>query len=44
MKYREEADYNPSYAFTAEDYTRLRKEALVLSQRIRAHLAEKGNL
>jgi uncharacterized protein (UPF0332 family) len=27
MKYREEADYNPSYVFTEEDYADFRKEA-----------------
>ena len=26
MKYREEADYNPSYMFTREDYIELKKE------------------
>ena len=31
MKYREEADYNPSYAFTKEDYTELRREADALA-------------
>src|SRR3990172_1979576 len=27
MKYREEADYNPTYTFTKEDFTEFKKEA-----------------
>jgi len=38
MKYREEADYNPTYTFTAEDYEELRKEVLELSHHIREYL------
>jgi len=42
MKYREEADYNPSYAFTSEDYVDFRQEADRLSCLIEAYLQEKG--
>jgi len=31
MKYREEADYNPSYIFTKEDFYKFRKEAEILA-------------
>ena len=34
MKYREEADYNPSYTFTADEVRRLRDETAALSNRI----------
>ena len=32
MKFREEADYNPSYSFAAEDFRELRTEAEELAQ------------
>lgn len=35
MKYREEADYNPSYSFTKEDFIELRKEAEELAETIK---------
>lgn len=44
MKYREEADYNPSYAFTREDFMEFRKEAEVLIQKIITHLGKNGYL
>ncbi len=44
MKLREEADYNPSYSFTAEDYDGLRREAEALADRIRAFLRQEGYL
>lgn len=44
MKYREEADYNPSYSFTERDFRQLRSEAQELSQRIHAILTEEGFL
>ncbi len=44
MKYREEADYNPSYIFTKEDYTELRQEAESLTARTEAFLREKRYL
>jgi len=44
MKYREEADYNPSYIFTREDFVEFKKEAEELSNKIRAYLKEKGYL
>lgn len=42
MKYREEADYNPSYSFTREDFTEFRQEAERLCTRIATYLTEKG--
>ena len=38
MKYREEADYNPSYVFTKDDFTDLKKEAEALSIKIKSYL------
>ena len=34
MKYREEADYNPSYVFTVDDVRKLREETAALAARI----------
>ena len=34
MKYREEADYNPSYPFTREDFVEFKNEAEILIQKI----------
>lgn len=42
MKYREEADYNPFYVFTAEDFVQFRKEAEYLSDKITSYLKGKG--
>jgi len=44
MKYREEADYNPAYIFSKEDFVELRKEVGELSGEIMAYLKEKGYL
>ena len=44
MKYREEADYNPAYRFTREDFVGLRKEVGELSKKIKAYLREKDYL
>jgi len=44
MKYREEADYNPSYMFTKEDFVEFKKEAEELSNKIQGNLKEKGYL
>ena len=44
MKYREEADYNPAYVFTKEDFVELHKEVGALSDDIIAYLKEKGYL
>ena len=44
MKYREEADCNPSYTFTNEDFQKLRDETQGLTVRIAEYLAEKGYL
>ncbi len=44
MKYREEADYNPSYLFTREDFVGFKKEAQEMFDRIRTYLAGKGYL
>ena len=37
MKYREEADYNPSYTFTREDFTEFKNDADGLIQKITTH-------
>lgn len=42
MKYREEADYNPSYVFTKEDYDDFKKEANFLHEKIEAFLIKEG--
>lgn len=44
MKYREEADYNPSYVFTKEDFIEFKKEAEELVNKINAYLQDKGYL
>jgi len=44
MKYREEADYNPSYIFTKEDFIDFQKEAQELSNKIKLYLKETGYL
>lgn len=42
MKYREEADYNPSYTFTKDDFEQFRNETLSLTARIDTYLKDKG--
>jgi uncharacterized protein (UPF0332 family) len=42
MKYREEADYNPSYTFTEKDYVSFKKEADLLCTRVREFLKKEG--
>jgi uncharacterized protein (UPF0332 family) len=42
MKYREEADYNPSYVFTKDDYTRFKVEADRLFEFIIERLRKEG--
>jgi len=42
MKLREEADYNPAYFFTAEDFIRFREEAESLCAKIKDYLARTG--
>jgi uncharacterized protein (UPF0332 family) len=42
MKYREEADYNPSYVFTPEDFIEFKREAGFLIQKINARLKKEG--
>lgn len=44
MKYREEADYNPSSIFTREDFVEFRKEAEYLANKIREYFVKKGYL
>ncbi|ODS31043.1 MAG: hypothetical protein SCARUB_03849 [Candidatus Scalindua rubra] len=44
MKYREEADYNPSYIFDREDFVELKKEAEELTQKIKTYLKDKDYL
>lgn len=38
MKYREEADYNPSYVFSKDDFTDFKKDAEALSIKINSYL------
>lgn len=42
MKYREEADYNPVYVFTREDFIDLKKEAESLAYKIKDYIKTKG--
>lgn len=42
MKYREEADYNPSYTFSADDVRRLQDETAALSHRIADLIRQAG--
>ena len=42
MKYREEADYNPSYVFTVDDARRLRDETAALASRIAELIRQSG--
>jgi uncharacterized protein (UPF0332 family) len=44
MKYRQEADYNPSYMFTPEDFIEFRKDAEIVMQRITSRLKQEGYL
>jgi uncharacterized protein (UPF0332 family) len=44
MKFREEADYNPAYFFTREDFILFKKEAEELADKIKAYLGDKGYL
>jgi uncharacterized protein (UPF0332 family) len=44
MKYRQEADYNPSYSFTPEDFTQFKGEAETLIHKISSRLREEGYL
>jgi hypothetical protein len=44
IKYREEADYNPSYIFTNEDFIEFKKEAEELNEDIKIYLKKKGYL
>jgi hypothetical protein len=42
MKYREEADYNPSYVFSRDEYLRLRAEVDALTALMREYLKAQG--
>lgn len=44
MKYREEADYNPIYKFTKEDFVEFKKEAEEVTDKVKAYLEGKGYL
>jgi len=44
MKYREEADYNPSYVFTREDFIQFKEEAKTASDVIHGFLKDSGYL
>jgi uncharacterized protein (UPF0332 family) len=41
MKYREEADYNPSYMFTKEDFIEFKRDAEKLSNKMKVYLKDK---
>jgi hypothetical protein len=43
MKYREEADYNPSYTFTRQDFDELLIAAQTLYAKINRHLEKEGS-
>ena len=43
MKYREKADYNPSYAFTRQDFDELLTAAQALNAKINRYLEEQGS-
>jgi uncharacterized protein (UPF0332 family) len=44
MKFREEADYNPSYPFAPEDFVELKGEAEGVIQKMTKYLKSKGYL
>lgn len=44
MKFREEADYNPSYRFTREDFIELRQETEGVMVSIESYLRQQGYL
>jgi len=44
MKYRQEADYNPSYVFIAEDFVEFKKEAEIVMQKMTSRLKKEGYL
>jgi hypothetical protein len=44
MKYRQEADYNPSYIFTGEDYMEFKQEVAALIQKATIWLEQEGYL
>jgi len=44
MKFREEADYNPSYTFAPEDFTEFKSEAAGVIQKITNYLKSKDYL
>jgi hypothetical protein len=44
MKLREEADYNPSYTFTPEDFAEFKSEAEGVIQKITNYLKNKTYL
>jgi hypothetical protein len=44
MKYREEADYNPSYIFTCEDFIEFNEESDRLIEKIMVYLKRTGYL
>ncbi len=44
MKYRQEADYNPSYMFGSEDYMEFKQEVVIVLQKISTWLEQEGYL
>ena len=44
MKYREEADYNPFYSFTQQDFQELKGQVVNLASKIKTWIREQGYL
>ena len=44
MKFREEADYNPAYTFTEEDYKEFLKDVADVAGNIRRYLSDAGTI
>lgn len=44
MKFREEADYNPSYSFTISDFTDFKEEVAIITRQIKDYLTKQNLL
>lgn len=44
MKFREEADYNPLYSFTEDDYKEFKSDVSAVADAVKKYLAESGYL
>lgn len=44
MKFREEADYNPSYSFTGGDFTDFKEEVAIITRQIKDYLTQQNLL